>query len=545
MADMALQLSGNADAVTELANFAPVRALRGTDFKPEDFSGGAKADIQARIGLINDQNPPKPTWNARIALEGVNLQPEMEGHKIAALTGSLDVDTQAARLSARGTIDEVPADITLTEPVDANSTVKRERIIKASLDNQQREKLVPGLSDIVNGTIVAELTRVDEKRQAVTLDLTRAVLTAPMIGWTKGSGIGAKAQFNVVTGDAKQTDIRDFQLSGDSFGARGEFQLSGGSLSTASLTRVQLSPADNYSVVVKRASGAYDVSINGESVDIRPLITRMRAGDDKGTGGSGGSGKGDSTTLRAKVDRAVGFNDEALSNVNVAFSMRGDTISRADITAVTGSGQALVSEMTRGDTISVTSGDAGAIVRFADLYDNLRGGLLNLKLKARGDDWDGAVDIRSFAINNEERLQSLVSTPVGQNGQSLNSAVKRDIDVSSARFQRAYASLVYRNGALGVANGVVRGEQIGATFQGTVRDASGAMDLTGTFMPAYGLNRLFGELPLIGAILGNGRDRGLLGITFKMQGPFDKPKLSVNPLSIIAPGVFRQIFEFQ
>jgi hypothetical protein len=71
------------------------------------------------------------------------------------------------------------------------------------------------------------------------------------------------------------------------------------------------------------------------------------------------------------------------------------------------------------------------------------------------------------------------------------------------------------------------------------------MDMTGTFMPAYGLNRLFAELPIIGAILGNGRDRGLLGITFKVVGRFDQPKLTINPLSIIAPGVFRQIFEFQ
>jgi hypothetical protein len=96
-----------------------------------------------------------------------------------------------------------------------------------------------------------------------------------------------------------------------------------------------------------------------------------------------------------------------------------------------------------------------------------------------------------------------------------------------------------------VENGIVRGDQIGATFQGTVRDISGNTDMTGTFMPAYGLNSLFGQLPLIGTILGNGRDRGLLGITFKLEGPFDKPKLTVNPLSLIAPGVFRNIFEFE
>jgi hypothetical protein len=86
---------------------------------------------------------------------------------------------------------------------------------------------------------------------------------------------------------------------------------------------------------------------------------------------------------------------------------------------------------------------------------------------------------------------------------------------------------------------------VGATFQGTVRDASGRMDMTGTFMPAYGLNSLFGQLPIIGDLLGNGRDRGLLGITFKLVGPYDTPRLTVNPLSLIAPGVFRNIFEFE
>ena len=123
--------------------------------------------------------------------------------------------------------------------------------------------------------------------------------------------------------------------------------------------------------------------------------------------------------------------------------------------------------------------------------------------------------------------------------------MKKDIDVSSARFERGSANVALDNGSIAIDGGVVRGVDIGATFQGTVRDQNGNMDMTGTFMPAYGLNRLFGELPIIGAILGNGRDRGLLGITFKLVGPFTKPNLTINPLSIIAPGVFRSIFEFQ
>ncbi len=113
------------------------------------------------------------------------------------------------------------------------------------------------------------------------------------------------------------------------------------------------------------------------------------------------------------------------------------------------------------------------------------------------------------------------------------------------KFSRGFAQVRAAGGALSVANGVVRGETVGATFQGIVRDANGNIDMTGTFMPAYGLNRLFAELPLIGIILGNGNDRGLIGITFKLAGPVEQPNLTINPLSIIAPGVFRNIFEFQ
>jgi hypothetical protein len=50
---------------------------------------------------------------------------------------------------------------------------------------------------------------------------------------------------------------------------------------------------------------------------------------------------------------------------------------------------------------------------------------------------------------------------------------------------------------------------------------------------------------VLGLLLGNGRDRGLIGITYKLQGPIKQPQIIVNPISVIAPGIFRSIFEFQ
>jgi len=308
----------------------------------------------------------------------------------------------------------------------------------------------------------------------------------------------------------------------------------------ADFDSVKLSSLDDFSVSVKRGKGGFDVSVSGESADARPIIARLKSSS------GGDSDHSGSISVRAKLGRVVGFNDEKLRNAEMTYVSSGGRLQTLNFTGVTDSGEAFVAQTKGNGVINVTSGDAGSVSRFADLYQHMMGGLLNMQIRlGAGDNWDGSIDIRRFSLVNEQRLHSIVSTPVGEEQRSLNSAVKRNIDTSAQRFQRGFARIVSQNGVVSIENGVVRGDQVGAVFQGTVRNQRGRMDMTGTFMPAYGLNRLFAELPLIGIILGNGTDRGLIGITFKLTGKLESPDLIVNPLSIIAPGVFRNIFEFQ
>jgi hypothetical protein len=318
-----------------------------------------------------------------------------------------------------------------------------------------------------------------------------------------------------------------------------------GGLSSADFTSVKLSALDDFALSIRHGRGAYDISVAGSSADARPILAKLKS---SASGSGGGDSGSTDVTVHAKLDKVVGFNDESVGNFTATYSASGGHTTAADISAVTRSGEAVVSEMSKGASgvIHITSGDAGAVARFTNLYQHMRGGLLNLQLRSTGkNDWDGSLDIRKFSLVNEKKLQSIVSTPSGRNGQSLNSAVKRTIDTTTQTFQRGFAHLAIRDGIVSVDNGIVRGEQLGASFQGTIKDQKGNIDMTGTFMPAYGLNRLFAEVPIVGFLLGNGNDRGLIGITFKLTGNFESPNLLINPLSIIAPGVFRQIFEFQ
>ncbi len=543
MADIDLSVAGTADAVGELLTYKPIQVLQRAGFTPDDLKGNINAHVQAHFGLLSSQNPPPAEWKAQMKLTDVALAKPFSGRTISNLDGTLDADPQQVKVDGKADIDGVSADIDMLEPVDKNSGIEPQRVITTTLNGDQREKLLPGLSSILGGSVKLVLTRMDEDRQDVQLDLGRASLDLPWIGWSKGVGIPANAEFEI-SGPADNTQIRNFQLKGDGFGAAGAMVLGKGGLTSADFDSVKLSSVDDFALSLKRSKGGFDIVVSGASADARPIIARLKSDSDSGNGG--GDGDATSISVKAKLQNIIGFNDEKIGNFQAQTGLVGSKLQSLNFSGITDSGEAVVSQMQNGGVINITSGDAGSVSRFADLYQHMQGGLLNLAIRlGAGRGWDGSLDVRRFSIVNEQRLHSIVSTPVGSDQRSLNEAVKRDIDTSSQRFQRGFARVVSRGGAIAIENGVLRGDQIGATFQGVVRDAKGNMDMTGTFMPAYGLNRLFAELPLIGVILGNGSDRGLIGITFKLTGKFDQPNLQINPLSVIAPGVFRQIFEFQ
>ncbi|NTJ42239.1 DUF3971 domain-containing protein [Agrobacterium larrymoorei] len=548
MADLDLNVSGSADTVAELASLQPINALRDTEFKAADFSGTVKANAKARIGLLTSQQPPPPVWSANLDLNDVSLTRPFGNHKVTAVNGSLAIDNDTLKLAGKGRVDDVPMNIDLTQPSRKSSKTERKLALTATLEPGQIQRLAPELAKVLGGTTQIEIESSDMKRQQVKLDLSHSSLVLPGLGWTKGAGVPASASFAMETTDGR-TSIRDFALKGDGFGASGDITFDKSGLISANFSRLQLSQQDDYAVSVTSARNTYQVNIKGNSADLRPLIGRLRNTAPGGASSSSGSGNLGSSSIKAQLDKIYGFNDETLSNVDAEINLRDGKLRTVDFKGVTTRGQAVVAQtVNRGDggTINLTSSDAGSFARFTNLYTRIRGGLLNLGLTtANGNDWSGSLDLRNFAVLNEAKLQDIVATPAGQDGRSLNAAVRRNIDVSSEKFQRGFARVVYVNGTLALENGVVRGEQIGATFQGIVKDQNGNMEMTGTFMPAYGLNRLFGELPFIGIFLGNGQDRGLLGITFKLTGQTSAPRLVVNPLSLIAPGLFRQIFEFQ
>jgi Protein of unknown function/AsmA-like C-terminal region len=113
---------------------------------------------------------------------------------------------------------------------------------------------------------------------------------------------------------------------------------------------------------------------------------------------------------------------------------------------------------------------------------------------------------------------------------------------SAIMFSNVNLPMSVRGGVVTLRDGQADGDAYTVKASGYVDVAEGRLDFRGVATPG-GLNRVLADIPLFGAILGGGQDEGLLGMTFRARGALTAPKLQTNPISALAPGFLRKLFE--
>ena len=248
--------------------------------------------------------------------------------------------------------------------------------------------------------------------------------------------------------------------------------------------------------------------------------------------------KGFDFDVDLKLGAVAGFDGEALRSADVKVSRRTGAIKAFSLSGKLGRDTPLTGDL-RGraqghDMIYLETNDAGALFRLTDTYAKMIGGQLSLAMdpptvepSAR----EGRILVRDFSVKGEAALDRIAAGgPAG---------VKSGIAFSGLR-----AEFIRQNGQLTIREGVVKGPMVGGTIEGSIDFPANQVRMSGTFVPMYGINNMFGQIPIVGLFLGGGSNEGLIGVTYEVVGTPGQPVLRVNPISAMAPGVFRKIFEF-
>jgi hypothetical protein len=134
------------------------------------------------------------------------------------------------------------------------------------------------------------------------------------------------------------------------------------------------------------------------------------------------------------------------------------------------------------------------------------------------------------------------SRPAIDGGSGSSSRGKR-VTREVFEFNRMVVPFSVGYGQFVMSDSQLRGPMLGASIRGKVDFKMRRVNLGGTYVPLQGLNSALCEIPLFGQIITGPKCEGISGMTFAIQGPMDRPEVIVNPLSMLAPGIFRDIFQ--
>ncbi|MFT6659380.1 AsmA-like C-terminal domain-containing protein [Maritalea sp.] len=533
------QLKGSISTLVSIANKEPLNLLKDFDveYRPEDLTG--EADVQV-IATISQDEGGKPkgldyTLNGTVA-DFASKFP-IEGQVVSDGAVQFTASQAGYRISGRANIGGLDANILVEADDGADPVITA----NATLTEADRKSLGLDLSQFIEGPLRI-VGRPSGETIQLAVDLTDARVKFAELGIDKKKGI--KGQLNatlLIDGTLVYAQTVDMRFGNVRVAGSLRYDLKDGLIS-ANIIDLVLNKGDRTSVSMVPIKGGFAVEVIGEQLDLKPMLKRFLGLGETASGKATSNAQDQIIDIVVKLDRALGFYKTTAFGVNAHLRFKGADFIRVDVQASLGNKKAVsiaTNAVNNGRSMSAVSNDLGTLLRFIGMYSQLLNGDGSLVLNIQNSPWkvDGEFVLNEFSIVDEDRVAQVMG-----NHKDSRALIERENRVN---FKRGEAKFEGSNGVITIVDGALDGGTIGGTLRGNIMTNTRQYDLVGTYIPLFGLNNIFQKLPLLGKLLGGRDGEGLIGVTFAIRGDLDNPKFAINPASILAPGVFRRLFEFK
>jgi len=532
------RIDGTIPAAAEILASDRLSDVSATFVDPNASKGTVTATVLLGMPVKGVLTKADTTYSVTADLGGVSIDKLVMNQKLEANALKVVANNNGYQVRGDVKINGQPASLDYRKPNEGDADIK----LSATLDDASRARLGLDLGPAVSGSIPIKLIGKigdHDSRVGIEADLTSLRLDNILPGWVKVPGKSGKATFSVVKKE-QSTLFQDIVVDGGGVSIKGSLEVdANGDLMSANFPTYSPSEGDKTSLKADRgADGVVKVTMRGDVFDGRGFLKSAMSGKEADPKSKT---KNIDFDVDLKLGTVAGYNGEALRSVDAKFSRRSGNIKAFTLSGKVGRDTPVTADL-RGrvqgqgrDLIILQTNDAGAFLRFSDANTKVVGGQLALAMEpptVEPTAKEGLINIRDFSIKGVPELdRAAAGGPAGvQNG---------------VAFSALRAEFTRQSGHLTVRDGVVKGPTIGATIEGSIDYLANSVRMSGTFIPMYGLNNMFGQIPIFGQILTGGSNEGVFGVTYEVVGTPSSPVLRVNPISAIFPGVTRKIMEFQ
>ena len=538
--------TANAEDVLTLIDQEPLTIPTDYGLDPASISGQGEIRVEIFRAMLTDV----PVEDIRYSIEAnfADVSAPTGIGDIRISDGEVRLTADQDRLVAEGPVQfgMAPGRLTWTEEFGLDEDEPSTRFqLEAVLDAAALDELGVPLRRYVDGDVRVVANTLGDalefERVTASIDLADALIEAPGNVWTKEAGAPAAAELEFRTGPDGENVFESITARADGFALLGSARLGAdGRLLDAQFEEIFIEDFLEGRFAAERVGDAdspLSLTLQGRFLDAREFLPNLAD-----LGGGGGA----PPALRLDVDfETIRIGDDATyTNAALNWTSTEAGEERLDVHADSEQGQFVAQLRTevRGAprNLMIASPDFGRMLRFFGLYENVTGGVLRIDgtLPPAGD--EGASRLHLEADNfTLIRMPVLARILAAGSFEGLGALLNGE----GIGFETLRADLVAEGGLIRIEEARAAGPSLGVTTNGSIDLNDEIIGMDGVLAPSYGLNSLFGGLPLIGEMLVSRPGEGVIGVTFSVEGAFDGPTVFVNPLSALAPGVLRRIFE--
>ena len=519
-------MTGTADSLADLLMREPLRRQVGLTIDPATVKGQAEGDLLLDLKLGKTARPEDTQFHATGALDNLQIEKFLADEKLESATAAFQANRNMLKIVGDGDLLGAATHVEVARAPGEEGTAT----LTFALDAAARAKRGLNFSSWLTGPLPVKLKAPLSRASAeVEIDLTPAGVDNFVPGLSKPAGKPGKATF-LVKPSPEGASLSNIAIELGVPMFRGSAQMDpAGAIESATITQARIAAGDDFKVDVVNGESLLKISARGASLDARAFVKSVFE-----SGSSGQSATKD-FDLDARIASVTGSNKQAITNMELTATRRGGETRLGNLRGKIGAG-AVVATGSGGET-RISTTDAGALVRFANLYSRLEGGDLNLLLRSRGEVSAGEATLTDFVLRDEPAFRQLVSAAP----QRTSEEGVVSVDAARVRFQKMTASFERTPGKLEIQDAVIYNPNVGLTAQGGIDFQHNQIDVSGSFVPAYTVNTMLTKIPLVGVLLSGGENGGVFGINYRVHGSMSDPTVSVNALSAIAPGIFHRI----
>jgi len=540
-----VKLTGPLSTILDELNTKPLRYAHALGVEPAGVKGAAEGDVHFHLPMKKNLRFAQVEYSGHGTLSDVSIAKILFGRDLSDGAMKLTVQRGALDIDGTGKLDGVPVKLDWKENF-AGDPIRTRYGLKGTFDDASRRQLgIAWLPEMISGPIGVDLAFQRQRNNFadsdVTLDLTGATLTVDKLGWKKPAGTPASAHLVISARNEMSARINDFTLHGGGLDAHMDLTLTGGEtdakIDHVDLYRLTVGKTDISGVVSRRAAGGWDVQIRGKNFDASRLVDDMQKA-------TPGAEREPPLFIAADLDRMMLSPDRYVDRVHARMYSDGLHWQSALVDTVPAPGKKLSLRLGGpiGDrNFTLSSDDLGAVLRLVDISSKVEGG--DLTVTARAED-NGAKRILRGKFSGDN--YRLVDAPAFAKLLSVASftGAAALMGGQGIPFSRMQGDFVLDDGTVDLRNARAYGEAIGINASGQFDYRHNKLDMSGTLVPAYLLNSLLGNIPVLGDLLLGGHGEGIFAAKFRVAGSASDPGISVNPLSALAPGFLRGLFLF-